>query len=191
MYRRGIGVLPISRLVLRRSALSGWQVQQSESSPGAVNSEQRVLAPRPVVDASEAGALRLGSVYWAEVERFTRGAVRVRASGDGFELRLFPRGPVLLRFGAAAIAVTAATTRCAYPIRAGGLARRSGGEIAFVQLTGDEVELRSTIQGYHPTLAARPGAPRWAGALYQHGQQRLHLAISRGYFRRLIAEAGP
>ncbi|MBA3331302.1 MAG: hypothetical protein H0T39_10640 [Actinobacteria bacterium] len=165
-------------------------MQQSESSPGAVDSEQRVLAPNPVVDASEAGALRLGTVYWAEVERFTRRAVRVRASRDGFELRLFWRGPALLRFGAAATAVAAGTTRCAYPIRAGGLARRSGGEIAFAQQTGDEVELRSTIQGYHPTLAARPGAPRWAGALYSHGQRRLHLAISRGYFRRLIAEAG-
>ena len=49
--------------------------------------------------------------------------------------------------------------------------------------------LVSTIAGFHPTLAGRPGAPAWTGELYKRVQARIHVAISCNYFRRLIAEA--
>lgn len=174
---------------MRRSRLRGWHSEQRLSHRGSVDSAQRVLAATGVVPATQAGAARLGEVYWAEVERFTGRLVRPRATQGGFELRLFGRGPVLLRFGAPALAVVGGSTRCTYPIHGGGLARRAGGEIAFAQTEGAEVELSSVIRGFFPTLAARPGAPRWAGLLYSHGQRRIHLAISRRYFSRLIAEA--
>jgi hypothetical protein len=171
------------------SRLDGWRSEQRVSRHGDVESTQRVLAGSLVVPGTTAGAARLGDLYWAEVVRFTRGLVRVRAAGASIELRVLGRGPALLRFGPPVIEVSDALTRCAYPIRGGGLARRAGGEIAFAQAAGVEVELSSVIRGFFPTLAARPGGPRWAGLLYSHGQRRIHLAISRRYFRRLIAEA--
>jgi hypothetical protein len=50
--------------------------------------------------------------------------------------------------------------------------------------------MRSTITGFFPRLAARQGEPDWTGALYSHVQSRIHVAVSRRYFKRLIAEAG-
>ena len=52
-----------------------------------------------------------------------------------------------------------------------------------------EVELRSAIAGYFPTLAARPGAPAWTGEVYNQVQARLHARVSRSYFRRLARRA--
>ena len=169
--------------------LRGWRSEQHVSGSGSVASVQRALAASPVVPATEAGAAQLGQAYWIAVEAFTRGVVRARATESGLELRLLGRWPTLLSFGPAALAVTGGSTRCTYPIRGGGLARRPGGEIAFAQTVAADIELSSVIRDFFPTLAARPGAPRWAGLLYSHGQRRLHLAISRRYFRRLIAEA--
>ncbi len=171
------------------SQLRGWRSEQHVSGAGSVDSAQRALAGEAVVPHTEAGAARLGEAYWAEVEAVTRGLVRARGTESGVELRLLGRGPTLLRFGPAALAVTGDTIRCTYRIRGGGLARRAAGEITFAQTAGAEVELSSVIRGFFPALAARPGAPRWAGLLYSHGQRRIHLAISRRYFRRLIAEA--
>jgi hypothetical protein len=133
--------------------------------------------------------VRLGEVYWAEVRRATRGVVQARASGGGVELRLLGRRPTLLRFGPPAIASSDAQTSCTYSIRGGGLARRPGGEIAFEQTVGAVIELSSTIRGFFPALAAPRGGPRWAGLLYSHGQRRLHEAIGRRYFERLVEDA--
>lgn len=173
---------------MRRRRLSGWRSEQHVLASGAVDSAQRVFAPGAVVARTEAGAARLGEAYWDEVARFTGRLVRPRTNGSGLELRLLRRGPALLRFGPPELAVTRNGVSCRYPIRDGGLARRAGGEIAFSQTAGAEVELSSVIRGFFPRLAARPGAPRWAGLLYSHGQRRIHLAISRRYFSRLIAE---
>lgn len=171
------------------SRLHGWRSEQRVSPLGSVESTQRALIGSLVVPGTTAGAARLGDVYWAEVVRFTRGLVRARVGGAGVELRVLGGGPTLLRFGPPVLAVSDAVTSCTYPIHGGGLARRPGGEIAFQQAAGPEIELSSLIRGFFPALAAPAGAPRWAGVLYSHGQRRLHQAISRRYFMRLIAEA--
>jgi hypothetical protein len=55
------------------------------------------------------------------------------------------------------------------------LARRAAGELTFEQ-TADA--LSSTVRGFFPRVAN-----------YDRLQGRAHVAISRRYFRRLIAEA--
>jgi hypothetical protein len=71
------------------------------------------------------------------------------------------------------------------------LARRAAGEITFAQASLPRPSMRSTITGFFPRLAARQGEPDWTGALYSHLQSRIHVAVSRRYFARLISEAGP
>ena len=56
--------------------------------------------------------------------------------------------------------VTDTGISAAYPITGGLLARRPSGSLTLSMEARDgEVELRSAIAGYYPTLAARPGAP--------------------------------
>jgi hypothetical protein len=158
---------------------------ESRQSPtGAVASQQRLRVARPVVAASDEGALALGRVYWEEVERFTRRLVRVRPRRSSVELTLLGRF-VLLRFGPADARVDGDSVVCRYPSLGGRLARAPGGAISFSQQGGDRPELRSAITGFQPRLAARPGRPDWTGALYAHVQARLHGAVGRRYFARL------
>ena len=77
---------------------------------------------------------------------------------------------------------------CRYAILGGALARAPGGAISFAQQVGPCPELRSTISGFLPLLAARPGWPSWTGALYEQVQVRLHAAVGRRYFARLVQE---
>jgi len=174
-----------------RTGLDEWVSTQRQTAQGAVESEQHVRLARPVVDGSVDGALRLGWAYWREVERFTLGLVRARQGVDGVELRLIGRRPLLLAFGRPVTHVAQGSLRCCYPIADGLLAHQPGGEIVFAQdRVDDRLRLRSTITGFFPALAARPGEPDWTGALYSQVQRRVHLAISRRYFRRLIGEVG-
>jgi hypothetical protein len=176
---------------MTRSGLREWESTQRQTALGAVESEQRVRLVRPVVDGSVDGAQRLGSAYWQQVERFTFGLVRSRQGVDGVGLRLLGRRPLLLAFGEPVMTLTEGSLRCGYPIIGGLLAYQPGGEIVFAQdQVGDRLWLRSSIRGFFPALAARPGEPDWTGALYSQVQRRIHLAISRRYFSRLIGEAG-
>jgi hypothetical protein len=152
---------------------------------GAVASEQRLRVERPVVAASAEGGRTLGRIYWEEVERFTRGLVRARVHRGGIELVLLERA-VLLSFGPADIRARDDLVVCRYPIVGGLLARAPGGSISFAQRAGDLPELRSTIAGFLPRLGARPGRPRWTGALYAQIRARLHRAVGRRYFARLV-----
>jgi hypothetical protein len=154
--------------------MNGWESWQRRTSDGAVESEQRVALERPVVEFSSAGAERLGRTYWLEVRRVTGSLVRPRDRGDRLELRLFGRGPVLLCFGRASVEASEARAYCAYAIEGGLLARRAAGQITFEQVPGS---LRSTIRGFFPRIA-----------YYDRLQGRAHVAISRRYFRRLLAE---
>ena len=120
-----------------------------QRADGAVESEQRIPAPGPVVEDTERGAAELGAVYWREVERFMRGLVRVRVSG-------------------------------------GLLTRSASGTISFMQEAGPPPALASAISGFFPRFAAAPGRPSWTGAFYEHVQRRLHLAVSRRYFKALV-----
>ena len=170
----------------------GWSSSHRRRSDGAIESTQRLVAPRPVVEHTVEGGMILGAAYWREVERLTGGLVRTRSSSGSSELRLARRGPTLLRFGPPQPTATANAVSTSYPITGGLLARRAAGSITLSMIGGPGgVELRSAIVGYHPTLAARPGAPAWTGELYDQIQARIHARISRRYFHRLIDRAAP
>jgi hypothetical protein len=169
--------------------MNGWETWERQTVDGAVESEQRVAVREPVVDFSAAGAERLGRAYWREVERFTLGLIRPRERGGVLQLRLLGVGPALLSFGRPMIEATSALVRCSYPIEGGLLAQRAAGEISFAQDGGSQPIVRSTIRGFFPSLAARQGEPDWTGALYSHVQSRVHVAVSRRYFARLIKAA--
>jgi hypothetical protein len=157
--------------------LEGWRSLQSRGLDGAIESDQRVRFARPVVERTEAGARRLGERYWAEVTRAARGTVRPRETAQGVELRLLGHRPCLLRFGRAETAHDRDRVSCRYPIRGGVLTRKPTGAICLSQ-TRDE--LRAAVTGFVPRL----------GALYGL-QRRVHVSISRHYFRSLLDEAGP
>jgi hypothetical protein len=163
-----------------RHELDGWRSTQSRAADGAIESDERVRAAAPVVDRSEAGARALGDRYWREVASASHGVVRRRRTHDSVELRLFGRGPCLLRFGPVETTYGTDHTCCRYPIRGGLLARRPGGSLTLSQTGADRPEFRAAVQGFAPRLGSRP---------YERIQRRLHLAISRRYFRRLIEEA--
>ena len=169
--------------------MDGWETSQGQTDDGAVESEQRVTLREPVVEFSEAGAEQLGRAYWGEVERVTWHLVRAREREGSLELRLLARGPSLLRFGRPTFKTTTALASCSYPIEGGILAQRPAGEIVFEQVGGPVPAVRSAIRGFFPSLAARNGKPDWTGALYNLVQSRIHVAVSRRYFARLIAEA--
>jgi hypothetical protein len=168
-----------------------WSSSQAQSPSGAFDSVQRVELPAPVVEHSAAGARRLGEVYWRQLERSTLGLIQARPAAGAPELRLLGFGPALLRFGPPELAVSSGSVSCLYPIRGGVLARTAAGSICFKQTGADHVEVRSAISGFFPRLAARPSRPRWSGVLYPQIQARLHVALGRRYFARLLQEAGP
>jgi hypothetical protein len=136
-------------------------------------SRQRVLVAGPVVEPTEAGARRLGVVYWSAVHDLTRGVVRARWSDRGGTLRLL--GIPLLRFGPPLL-VHDEALECRYQIGGGVLALRPGGSVALAQrpVEGGQ-ELSVTVDGYSPRL----------GALYTRAQRPFHLAVSRRYFELL------
>jgi len=154
--------------------MDGWQASHRQAPDGAIESEQRIALSRPVVEFSTAGAERLGRSYWREVRRTTGSLVRPRERGGSLELRLLG-GPVLLRFDRPTLEAGQTRAFCSYPIAGGLLARRAAGELSFEQ-TADT--LRSTIRGFFPRVGNYDGL-----------QGRMHVAVSRRYFRRLIAEA--
>ena len=150
---------------------------------------QQIAFPAPVVERSEAGARRLGELYWLEVERSTFGLIRTRTGADGLAVRLLGVGPPLLRFGQPTHDVTATSVSCLYPIRGGLLARAPAGSISFTQTGSGTVEVRSAITGFFPRLASRRQWRRWQGLLYPQIQARLHVALGRRYFARLWRDA--
>lgn len=154
------------------------------------DSEQTIALPRPVVSATLAGAHRLASVYWEEVEAAMHGLVSVRRAEGAVELRLLTRGPVLLCFGAPALDARPGSVTCVYPITGGLLARTRGGALSFVQERRAGWRLRTAVRGFAPRLAALPGRPRWTGWLYANVQARIHAAVGRRYAARLLREAG-
>ena len=161
-----------------RRELDGWRAASGRTADGSFRSEEQVNAARPVVEWSERGARSLGDRYWQEVTRLSGGLVRRRTTATGVELRLLGRGPCVLRFGPAETEHDPTRVCCRYPIRGGLLARRPGGAISLSQTGGDEPQLRTVVCGFVPRLGRRS----------EGIQHRLHVAVSRRYFRRLIAE---
>jgi hypothetical protein len=153
---------------------------RARSDDGAFESDERVRVAGPVVEFSEHGARVLADRYWLEVSRVSRGVVRRRDTSLGLELRLLGRGPCLLSFGPAERTSDVDEVRCRYPIVGGLLTREPGGELSLSQSGSQPAELRAAVRAF---------VPRWSGAWYEQVQLRLHVAISRRYFKRLIAEA--
>lgn len=168
---------------------SGWSTSEQRAD-GAVESEQRMPSPGPVVETTERGAAELGTVYWREVEGFMRGLVRAQVSADGsVALRLRPGRVLLLSFEPPELSAAQGVVKCTYPISGGLLARTASGTISFSQEAGPPLALASAISGFIPRFAAAPGRPNWTGAFYEQVQRRLHLAVSKRYFEALVRGA--
>jgi hypothetical protein len=173
--------------VTGREGVSAWT--QSRGETGAFASIQRASLPRRVVDLSPAGAERLGDLYWDQLERSSRGILRVRCDAAGTtEIRLLGIGPVLLRFGRAAYELTSTSVTCRYPIVGGLLTRKPGGSISFTQSDEGSIEVRSQVDDFFPRLATRRIRRGWSGVLYPQVQTRLHVALGRRYLERLRTE---
>jgi hypothetical protein len=152
----------------RRSALAGWKHDETSES---------ATLTRPVVEATEDGARRLGDRYWLEVARASRGLLRPRRTPQGVELRALGRGPVLLRLAGPEVVVEEGYVSCRYRIVGGLLAQAPAGALTLTQAPS---ELRAAVTEFTPRL--RPG-------LYTQLQRRIHVAVSRRYFGALIAES--
>lgn len=161
--------------------LAGWSSTRRSWGDGLVESEQRVTVGRPVVERSEQGARMLAVAYWQELRRFGRGLLAVREHPGGVEVRLLGRRPVVLALGPLETRLTEAATAAAHPILGGLLVRRAGGQISFEQVEGEPTELCSRIIGFSPRR----------GPFYRLVQWKLHVAVSRRYFRRLLGGDAP
>jgi hypothetical protein len=170
----------------RRPVPSGGEGRKTAA---AVEAHEAFALPLAVVPLNSSGAHRLGCAYWEEVERTTRGLVRVRPTTEGLELRLLRVGPVLLRFGHPELEARAGFVSCSYPIRGGLLARGEGGVLVLAQERADAWCLRTSIRGFLPRLGTLPGRPAWTGFLYAHVQARLHRAVARRYVAHLVRGA--
>lgn len=132
---------------------------------------------RQIVPFSEDGARSLGRRYWLEVAAWSRGLIRHRETADGPELSLLGADPALVRLGHAEVVVDSDHVRCRYPIRGGLLTLGAGGTLELSQRGRGPTRLRVAVEGF----LARGGV---VFAL----QRRAHVAISRRFFRRLVAE---
>lgn len=160
---------------------------EREHADGSIDSEQWVRVQRSVVPVSGDGARALGRSYWREVARTGRVLVGERETPDGVEIRLVATWPTLLVLGPAEVEVDDDGVRCRYPVRGGLLARAPGGELVVSQSGQVQPELRVAVRGFFPRLRPRRGL-RWTGAVYHQLERRLHVAISRRWFRRLVEE---
>jgi hypothetical protein len=161
---------------MTRAELAGWGSWRRIATDGAVDSEQRVLVGAAVVERNEDGARRLAASYWDELNGFGRRLFSTREHSGGVDVRLLRSGPVLLALGPVETEISRTTTAASHPILGGLLVRRRGGRISFEQLEGEPIELRSRISGFYPRRGPFYGLVQW----------KLHVAVSRRYFRRLI-----
>jgi hypothetical protein len=163
--------------------LAGWDSTERVGPDGTIELTQRALLPRPAVRESDEGAFDLAAGYWRAVRAVTYGLVRARETSVGVDLRLL--GFVLLAFHWPETHVDSGEVACRLRIRGGFLAGLPHGALTLAQVA-DGPAIESTIEGYSPRLTAH----RSTRALYVLVQQRLHAAVSRRFFRQLIAEAG-
>lgn len=169
------------------AALEAFRSVERHGPEGSIETEQWVDAPHPVVASTEEGGRALGRSYWLEVARSGRGLVRGRETAEGVELRLVTLRPALLRLGRAEVAIVDDYVGCRYPISGGLLARQPGGTLTLSQTGCERPELRVAVHGFFPRLGPRTRS-RWSGALYLQLERRVHVAISRRWFRHLIED---
>lgn len=149
---------------------------------------QRIALARPVVDATEAGALELADTYWAQTRRLTAGLVRMHATPRGPELRL-AACVALFRFGPPATSATRDLVECRFAIRGGLLAKEEAGFLAFVQRSAPGAELEVSVTDYVPFLSSLRKSRGIRQFVYRQVQERLHTAIGRRYLARMAARS--
>lgn len=160
------------------AGLEDFRSRESRAHDGSIETEQRVLIPAPVVSLTEEGGKALGRRYWLEVARVARGLIRARESDEGVQIDLAGMRLTLLALGPEEITVESDRVTCRYPIRGGLLSGAAGGELVVAQIDGDSPELSVAVSGF---FARR-------GLLYRQLQRRLHVSVSRRYFRSMLAE---
>lgn len=156
--------------------LPGWRDRTGRAGDGSAFSEQAVAPPLPVFAFDGEGAHRLAERYWRTVEGATRGLVRVAAGRDGAALRVLGAAPTLMRLGPPRVEASRERISVRYPILAGLLVARAGGELELAQTP---TELHALVRGY------RPGLPEPLYAL----QSRFHVHVSRRFFSSLLPGA--
>ena len=174
-------------VAMSRRILAGWSSTERRSPAGAVEFEQLVTSTRPLVAYSEAGARELAERYWREVETATRRLVRARHRDGAVALLLFGRW-TLLRFDAPRTVVDEAGVLTSFAITGGLLVRTPGARSRSPRARSRTCSCARRSTDSSPASAAAREGPAWTGGLYRHVQQRMHTAISRRYFARLIDE---
>jgi len=149
-----------------------------------VAAEQPIAGGSSAVDSSDAGALRLGTEYLAEIGRATRGLIKSRAGADGVDLVLAGRMK-LFAFGPPQPTVDGDRTECRFEIRGGLLVGREGGSLVVTQHSGPAPELVVEVDGYVPRLDPAFSRRGVGGFLYRVLQERAHSAISRRFVERM------
>jgi hypothetical protein len=162
-----------------RASPDGFHSLERRYPDRSYASEQRVRASRAVVPLTEEGARTLGHRYWVEVTRASRGFIRCRETTDRVELTALGLRPALLCFGGAEVTVEADAVSCTYRIRGGLLSLGEKGTLVVSQAGRERPELWVVVDGF---LA------RLGGGLLYGFQRRAHLAVSRRFLRRLLAE---
>jgi hypothetical protein len=156
--------------------LDAFQSTESRAADGTIETEQRLPIRSPVVPFSAEGGRRLGESYWRESTRLSKGLVRAHEGPSGVDLRLLAFPLSLLLLGAPELTVESDRVTCQYSIVGGLLSRKPGGELSISQTALPNSELRVSVSGF---FARR-------GLVYRVLQRRLHVAVSRRYFRRLV-----
>jgi hypothetical protein len=160
--------------------LEGYSSRDSRAPDGTIETEQRLVTPAPVVPLTGEGGDALGRAYRDAIVGVSRGLVRVAVGQRGVVIRLAGLHSPLLRLAPPDVTVEGDRLTCRYPIVGGLLVRRGGGALVVAQAGRGPTELRVAVTGF----SARLGG----GSMYRLLQQRIHLAVSRRFFRRLLEE---
>jgi hypothetical protein len=157
----------------------GFRSVGRRDSDRSVATEEAVRIAYPIVPFSDEGARALGRTYWIVVRHVSGRLVRHHETSDGLELRILGLPPALLRLGSVEIEVGSDQLACTYRIRGGLLALGEGGTLTVSQIGRAPTDIRVAVDGF----LAR-------GGLIYPVQRRLHVSVSRRFFRHLVAESG-
>ena len=106
----------------------------------------------------------LGRRYWREVVGASGGLARCRETSDQVRLSVLGRGPVLLCFSGAEVAVGDDVVSCTYRIRGGLLSLGERGTLVVSQTGREEPELRVMVDGFLARLGG--GIPYGSSAAH-------------------------
>jgi len=141
---------------------------------------------------------RLARAYWAFLERFSLGLLRVHYTPSSRTVVLLSRRIPLLRFRRPSYEVAAGLGAVTWPIERGILVARRGRGRGRLRITVRRLEDRpapegrevvwvaSEVANFYPGL--RLGGPlvRFGAWLYNQTQMRIHVLVTHGFFRSLV-----